>query len=164
MPETVRRVASMSAEEFDAEHVKRQIPVVISGAIEGWKALSRWKDPAYFKQTLGDRMVPIAFPTDGNNYFKTTMRSMPMSEFVDLIHSGVSCYLHDAPLRFTPELVPDVEELRYLESFEREYLGALLQRCEGNVSRAARESGLHRKSIERLVKKYELDARQHKAR
>jgi ActR/RegA family two-component response regulator len=38
----------------------------------------------------------------------------------------------------------------------------LLKRCEGNVSRAARESGLHRKSIERLVKKYDLDARQHR--
>ena len=46
-----------------------------------------------------------------------------------------------------------------LESFEREYLGTLLKRCEGNISRAARESGLHRKSIERLLKKYELDAK-----
>jgi DNA-binding NtrC family response regulator len=44
-----------------------------------------------------------------------------------------------------------------LEGFEREYLATLLRRCEGNLSRAARESGLHRKSIERLVKKYGLD-------
>ncbi len=48
---------------------------------------------------------------------------------------------------------------RLLEAFEREYLGQLLKRCEGNVSRAARESGLHRKSIERLMKKYQLDAK-----
>jgi ActR/RegA family two-component response regulator len=34
-----------------------------------------------------------------------------------------------------------------------------LKRCDGNISRAARESGLHRKSVERLVKKYSLDAR-----
>jgi ActR/RegA family two-component response regulator len=46
-----------------------------------------------------------------------------------------------------------------LENFEREYIGKVLRRCEGNISRAARESGLHRKSIERLVKKYQLDAR-----
>ena len=46
-----------------------------------------------------------------------------------------------------------------LETFEREYLSSILKRCEGNISRAARESGLHRKSIERLVKKYGLDAR-----
>ena len=48
---------------------------------------------------------------------------------------------------------------RLLESFEREYLGQLLKRCGGNISRAARESGMHRKSIERLVKKYQLDTR-----
>jgi len=35
----------------------------------------------------------------------------------------------------------------------------VLKRCDGNISRAARESGLHRKSIERLVKKYALDAK-----
>ena len=68
------------------------------------------------------------------------------------------------PLPFNEHLGFHEAKERLLESFEREYLGALLQRCEGNVSRAARESGLHRKSIERLVKKYELDARQHKAR
>ena len=68
------------------------------------------------------------------------------------------------PLPFNEHLGFHEAKEQLLESFEREYLGALLQRCEGNISRAARESGLHRKSIERLVKKYELDARQHKAR
>jgi len=47
-----------------------------------------------------------------------------------------------------------------LESFERDYLSALLKRCDGNISRAARESGLHRKSIERLLKKHELEAKE----
>ena len=46
--------------------------------------------------------------------------------------------------------------MKLLENFEREYIGQVLKRCEGNISRAARESGLHRKSIERLVKKYQL--------
>jgi DNA-binding NtrC family response regulator len=49
--------------------------------------------------------------------------------------------------------------LQLLENFEREYLTQLLKRCDGNLSRGARESGLHRKSMERLVKKYQLDAR-----
>ena len=53
---------------------------------------------------------------------------------------------------------------RVLIKFEREYLAALLERCEGNLSLAARESGLHRKSIERLVKKYQLDTRSMKPR
>jgi len=68
------------------------------------------------------------------------------------------------PLPFNEHLGFHEAKEQLLEGFEREYLGALLKRCEGNISRAARESGLHRKSIERLVKKYELDARQHRAR
>ena len=35
----------------------------------------------------------------------------------------------------------------------------ILRRCDGNISRAARESGLHRKSIARLVTQYSLDAK-----
>jgi DNA-binding NtrC family response regulator len=66
------------------------------------------------------------------------------------------------PLPFNEHLGFHEAKEQLLESFEKEYLSALLKRCEGNISRAARESGLHRKSIERLVKKYELDARQHR--
>jgi DNA-binding NtrC family response regulator len=66
------------------------------------------------------------------------------------------------PLPFNEHLGFHEAKEQLLESFEKEYLSALLKRCEGNVSRAARESGLHRKSIERLVKKYDLDARQHR--
>jgi DNA-binding NtrC family response regulator len=66
------------------------------------------------------------------------------------------------PLPFNEHLGFHEAKEQLLESFEREYLTALLKRCEGNISRAARESGMHRKSIERLVKKYELDARQHR--
>ena len=53
---------------------------------------------------------------------------------------------------------------RVLVKFEREYLANLLERCGGNLSLAARESGLHRKSIERLARKYRLDARTLRAR
>ena len=76
--------------------------------------------------------------------------------------------LHDLPARLTSaagasQPVPFNEHLGFraakeqlLASFERDYLATLLQRCGGNLSRAARESGLHRKSIERLAKKYSL--------
>jgi len=60
------------------------------------------------------------------------------------------------PLPFNEHLGFHEAKEQLLESFEREYLSALLRRCDGNISRAARESGLHRKSIERLVKKYDL--------
>jgi DNA-binding NtrC family response regulator len=65
-----------------------------------------------------------------------------------------------APLPFNEHLGFHEAKEQLLENFEREYLSALLKRCDGNISRAARESGLHRKSIERLLKKYELEARE----
>ena len=64
-----------------------------------------------------------------------------------------------APLPFNEHLSFKDAKEQLLEAFEREYIGSVLKRCNGNISRAARESGLHRKSIERLVKKYSLDAR-----
>ena len=69
----------------------------------------------------------------------------------------------DASLSYNEMLSFKDAKEELLENFEREYLTQLLQRCEGNISRAARDSGLHRKSIERLVKKYQLDTRAAKA-
>jgi DNA-binding NtrC family response regulator len=46
-----------------------------------------------------------------------------------------------------------------LATFERGYLEAMLQRAGGNISKAARRSGLHRKSIERLIKKHGINPR-----
>ena len=44
-----------------------------------------------------------------------------------------------------------------VESFERDYLQALLARHRGNISRAASEAGIDRNYIHRLVKKYGLE-------
>jgi len=68
------------------------------------------------------------------------------------------------PLPFNEHLSFKDAKEQLLENFEREYVTSVLARCEGNLSRAARESGLHRKSIERLVKKYQLDAKGMKPR
>ncbi len=68
------------------------------------------------------------------------------------------------PLPFNEHLSFKDAKEQLLENFEREYITSVLARCEGNLSRAARESGLHRKSIERLVKKYQLDAKGMKPR
>ncbi len=65
----------------------------------------------------------------------------------------------EQPLPFNEHLSFKDAKEQLLENFEREYIGQVLERCDGNISRAARESGLHRKSIERLVKKYSLDAK-----
>jgi DNA-binding NtrC family response regulator len=70
----------------------------------------------------------------------------------------------ESPLPFNEHLSFKDAKEQLLESFEREYLITVLKRCSGNITRAAKESGLHRKSIERLCKKYQLDAREMKVR
>jgi DNA-binding NtrC family response regulator len=63
-----------------------------------------------------------------------------------------------------PAASSDVLELPFkeakaalVESFERDYLTALLARHRGNISRAASEAGIDRNYIHRLVKKYGLE-------
>ncbi|MCL2179152.1 MAG: sigma 54-interacting transcriptional regulator [Proteobacteria bacterium] len=45
---------------------------------------------------------------------------------------------------------------RLVDSFTREYLMSLYERCEGNISRMAREAGIARNYVHRLVTKYGL--------
>jgi two-component system, NtrC family, nitrogen regulation response regulator GlnG len=45
---------------------------------------------------------------------------------------------------------------RIIEGFERDYLKGLLERCGGNISRAAREAGIARLYVRKLLKKYGL--------
>ena len=82
-------------------------------------------------------------------------------EIIDLQHlpARVQGQHQEQPLPFNEHLSFKDAKEQLLENFEREYIGQVLKRCDGNISRAARESGLHRKSIERLVKKYALDAK-----
>jgi DNA-binding NtrC family response regulator len=45
---------------------------------------------------------------------------------------------------------------RLLQAFERDYLAALLERCDGRILQAAREAGLDRVHLYRLIRKYGL--------
>jgi len=45
---------------------------------------------------------------------------------------------------------------RLIEEFERTYWRELLKRTEGNVSEAARVAGVHRKSVEYILKKHDI--------
>jgi DNA-binding NtrC family response regulator len=41
-----------------------------------------------------------------------------------------------------------------IQAFERRYLEDLIERCEGNLSRAAREAGVDRKTVARMLKRH----------
>jgi two-component system nitrogen regulation response regulator GlnG len=62
----------------------------------------------------------------------------------------------EAAATAAPDLPYKEAKERMIEGFERDYLKGLLERCEGNISRAAREAGIARISVRKLMKKHGL--------
>jgi transcriptional regulator of acetoin/glycerol metabolism len=46
---------------------------------------------------------------------------------------------------------------QWVEAFEREYLITLLNKHQGNISQAAKTAGVDRKTIHRLLKRYQIE-------
>ena len=114
--------------------------------------------------------VLMAYPWPGNIRELMNVLSHVLTftdgDEIDVSHlpARVQGQQKEQPLPFNEHLSFKDAKEQLLESFEREYITQVLRRCDGNISRAARESGLHRKSIERLVKKYTLDTRSMKVK
>ncbi len=120
--------------------------------------------------TAGALSVLMAYPWPGNIRELMNVLSHVLTftdgEEIDVQHlpARVQGQQKEQPLPFNEHLSFKDAKEQLLENFEREYITQVLRRCDGNISRAARESGLHRKSIERLVKKYSLDTRSMKVK
>ncbi|KFA86783.1 ATPase AAA [Archangium violaceum Cb vi76] len=66
-----------------------------------------------------------------------------------------------APRTATAEMELPFKEAkeRLIEGFERDYLKGLIERCEGNISRASREAGIDRVYLRKLLRKHGLEDR-----
>lgn len=71
------------------------------------------------------------------------------------------------PSTLTPAAAPSAESFestfkeakeKWVSSFERDYIVALLKKNHGNISHAARESDIDRKYFRKLMKKYDIEA------
>jgi transcriptional regulator with GAF, ATPase, and Fis domain len=69
-----------------------------------------------------------------------------------------------APVTLSAEAITELPfkeaKERLVEAFTREYLAALLEKCGGNISRMAREAGIARNYVHRLVARYGLKAQE----
>ncbi len=65
-----------------------------------------------------------------------------------------------SPLAATPSAMSRAD---VLDDAEKNYLIALLQQNEGNISRAARQADISRQGLHKLLKKYGLKAREHRS-
>lgn len=97
---TVDRKPGLSQKEFIENYLNKGIPVIFPEAIPHWKAYSKW-DPAYFKETLGNKMVTVAG------------KKLLLRDFMDAViassESKPSQYLNEVNIpREFPELLPDI--------------------------------------------------------
>ena len=58
---------------------------------------------------------------------------------------------------FSPDLSFREQKERWTEEFERRYVRWLLDRAEGNISKAARAADMDRKYLHKLLKKYGVE-------
>ena len=86
----VPREHQLSAQDFYQNYYFRHRPVVLSGLIDHWPAMTRWT-PDYFEQAVGDAPVQVQFGRDEDASYEMNsleLRSeMSMREFVALLKS-----------------------------------------------------------------------------
>ncbi|MEH2407391.1 cupin-like domain-containing protein [Nostoc sp.] len=91
---TVEKVAKLSYKEFVSRYLNPLYPVVITDAIQDWKALSIWT-PEYFKKNYGSKEVTV----DAQRY--------QLRNFIDLVIASTEekpcSYLKDTDI---PGLLP----------------------------------------------------------
>ncbi|MCH7296480.1 cupin-like domain-containing protein [Acinetobacter higginsii] len=84
----IKRVSKPDFADFIQQYYSRNLPVILTDAIQHWPALQKWS-PQYFKQAVGTQEIEVQFNREQDPLFernsiqhKTKMR---MSDFVDLI-------------------------------------------------------------------------------
>ena len=79
---------------------------------------------------------------------------------IDLIATGRRPSAQAEAVEFDPTMTFREQKERAVELFEETYLQWLLQRADGNISRAAREADMDRKYLHKLLRRYGIDAKQ----
>jgi DNA-binding NtrC family response regulator len=79
---------------------------------------------------------------------------------IDLIATGRRPNVPGDAVEFDPTMTFREQKERAVELFEETYLQWLLQRADGNISRAAREADMDRKYLHKLLRRYGIDAKQ----
>ncbi len=134
-----------------AEKYDRDAESQLRLSAEALRVLSAHSWPGNVRelQNLMERIASLAIPGQ-----EVTAEDLP-DEFPITAGGGAS----------GPPGVVDIEQPFHeakeeaIEAFERAYLEALLVRYDGNISEAARQAGIDRKTIHRMLKKYDLKLR-----
>ncbi len=140
----IERINNPTSEEFQRNILSLRKPVIITGAMTGWKALSLW-NADYLNSTVGNTQVDVSvsqnriFTGDPKKGFAPWRTTMKFSEFMSLTleknkSTSDSYYLQQHPMKIIfPELVQDIETPDY---FDKKLLWAmnLWLGTSGNIS------------------------------
>lgn len=124
--EAIDRRVNLSHAEFRDEYYAANRPVVISGLLTGWRALTAWT-PAYLKQRVGDRVVEIMSGRDADPLYEihaTWHRSkIRFADYIDMVYAGgeTNDYNLVANNGFfqQPEMHPLLDDVAPIPSFLR---------------------------------------------
>jgi hypothetical protein len=89
----IPRVATITKEDFVAQYLKPQKPVVIERLTHGWDAYQKWHFD-YINQLAGDKIVPLYDdrPVDYRDGFNQPHTRMKMSEYLSLLQQAPTNY------------------------------------------------------------------------
>jgi DNA-binding NtrC family response regulator len=151
------RLAVVQANIPPLRERRDDIPVLI-------EAFSRRLPPGMWRAPNPEAMARLVghdWPGNVRELRNVVERSAYLSPdgVIDLITTGKK-NKDDPPPAFDPTLTFREQKERAVELFEEAYLGWLLQRAEGNISRAAREADMDRKYLHKLLRRYGIDAKQ----
>lgn len=133
-----------------AERYQRDGELPLRLSADAQRALLSYSWPGNVRelQNLMERVVSLSLPGA-----EITAADLPE----DFNPGGARRVAPSATVDITRPFHESKEEV--IEAFERAYLEALLLRFDGNISQAAREAGIDRKTIHRLLNKYGLRLR-----
>jgi len=132
-----------------AEQYERDGGAKLRLSAEALRALTAYHWPGNVRElrNLMERLASLALPGQ-----EIGVEDLPVHVVQGCpVDAGVTAVSMDGPFHEAKE--------RAIEQFERAYLERLLARNAGNISRAAREAGIDRKTIHRLLNKYGIGGR-----
>ena len=88
-PAAANRERWRGRKEFYAKHFGRMRPVVLTGAMAGWRCMDRWT-PAFFRSREGggDTAVTVSFTNEER--VATRKREMRLADYIDRVHAASS--------------------------------------------------------------------------